>query len=176
MFKLYLIGSKQINKFYIGTTDIELSDQLKKYKINYNQYKENQLVDFLPYMHILQYADAYIHLIEKNDDKLRLDWREIELLKANYNNVVNTYIPKKVSAQYFYYSNKEVKKIRAAKYYEMHKDIIQQQTKEYRNNNKQQIKEQKQKIITCACGCKIAHGGKAKHMRTQKHKTKMMSV
>jgi len=53
---------------------------------------------------------------------------------------------------------------------------IKEYNKIYRSENKERIKEYTSKQIICECGCLILVQHKARHMRTNKHKAKLIEI
>ena len=114
--KIYSIRSHQTEKIYIGSTTQSLSQRFSNHKELTCSSRE-----------IMQFADAYIELIEMFPcaNKIELQGREGQLIRTM--DCVNKQIPGRTSAEY-HVDNKE---------------HLNEQAKQYREDNKETINEQK---------------------------------
>ena len=67
--------------------------------------------------------------------------------------------------------NKEVLKEKNKEYSDKNRDIIRKRTKEYRDKNKEVLKEKNKEKINCECGSTFRRDKKARHLRSNKHKS-----
>ena len=125
--KIYSIRSHQTKKIYIGSTTQSLSQRFSNHKELTCSSRE-----------IMQFADAYIELIEMFPcaNKIELQGREGEIIRTR--DCVNKAIPGRTQAE----SKKQ--------YYDTHKEERNQDDKQYRHTHKN--------IRICSCGGKYNDG------------------
>lgn len=199
--KIYAIRSYQTEEIYIGSTCDTLSKRFYSHKIKFKQF-QNGKANYITSFKMLEYADAYIELLENCpcNDKNELTRREGELIRVNAY-CVNKNIAGRTIKQY-YQDNAEVIKAKTKQYYQAniehikdyHKQYqqvnvekIKEQTKQYYQANAEKIKERtkqyrqdnadkiKQKH-DCPCGGKYTTSGKSTHLKTKKHQKYLETV
>jgi len=158
--KIYLIKFKNDPSLvYIGSTKSPLNERFNKHK----NYKGISLYKYIDDNHDGNWDDWYIELYENYPclNKKELDRREGEITLKFKNDSSYNCINENIAGR----TKKE--------YYQDNKEIIKEYKKEYRENNKEKInekhKEYNKQKITCNCGSIIRIGGKARHLKTQKH-------
>ena len=138
--KIYRLGSNQIEKYYIGSTCMELNERLWAHKSSYNTFikggKKTSAHE------ILKYPDAYIELIElfpcETNEQLLL--QEGEYIKLNKDDIVNLVIAGST------FDEKAVKlsvQTRHKKWYDLHKADILERKKIYRDTNNVELNEKR---------------------------------
>ena len=106
--KIYTIRSPQSEKYYIGSTCLELYKRLWKHRYNKKKYDSGDNKYKLTSFDILQYDDHYIELLEeyKCENKKQLEKREGELIRQHIDNCINRKIEGRTHKQH-YEDNKE---------------------------------------------------------------------
>jgi len=134
--KIYAIRSHQTEQIYIGSTTQPLTKRLNAHKAKNCNSKL-----------ILQYADAYIELIENFpcNSREELNKKEGEHIRAN--NCVNKLIAGRTQKEYLE-DNKEVLKEKTKKYREENNELLKEKAKKYRDQNKEKMKEYNKKYKT----------------------------
>ena len=149
--KIYSIRSHQTDKIYIGSTTQSLSQRFSNHKFMTCSSRE-----------IMQFADAYIELIEMFPcvNKIQLQGREGELIRT------------------MDCVNKQMKRTRAEinkQYYDDNREkLLEQQKQNYEDNKeeKKQYFQNKKNIRICSCGGKYNDGSTSdrnKHYGTKHH-------
>ena len=139
--KIYSIRSHQTEKIYIGSTTQSLSQRFSNHKSLDCSSRE-----------IMQFADAYIELIEMFPcaNKIQLHRREGELIRTT--ECVNKKTPGRTRAE----TNKQYK--------QTHKEEIKQSRKQYKQTHKN--------MRTCSCGVEYNDGRtdhRDRHYNTKHH-------
>ena len=152
--KIYSIRSHQCDKYYIGSTCLDLYKRLYFHRSNYKRYLKNEH-HYMSSSEILKYDDHYIELIEDFPckSKRELEKREGQLQRQYKNDIVNHYYAhntfeqkKEYHKEYnkeYYECNKEQIVEQVKKYYESNKEQILEKQKQYSEANKEKITEQK---------------------------------
>lgn len=150
--KIYSIRSHQCDKYYIGSTCLDLYKRLFNHRHKYKSHL-NDKYNYVSSFEILKYDDHYIELIEDYPckSKRELEKREGQLQRQYKNDIVNHYYahntPQQLAEhkkQYFikhYEINKEQLIEYQKQHYEANKEQIAEQRKQYREANKEQILE-----------------------------------
>ena len=169
--KIYQIVDYTNDNVYIGSTcEITLAKRLAKHVGDYKRYL-NGKGNYITSYKVLENGNYDILLIENFacESKDELHKREGFHIK-NALNCINKRIEGRTDAQYRQ-DNKKIILEKAKQYYDEKKEIISEQRKQYYEDHKKEIKEyQKQKTI-CVCGSETTIYQKARHERTQKHKS-----
>ena len=160
--KIYTIRSHQCDKYYIGSSCLPLHKRLYYHKQHYNKWLDNKH-NYITSYEILKYDDVYIELLEefKCNNKMELLKREGELIRLNYNNIVNKNKP-----------NRTIEDTRETgrNYTNRNKDKI----KKYREDNKEKIKAlstfHNLKKYKCEiCNIEMRDHNKYNHFKSQTH-------
>src|SRR3989338_9051485 len=119
--KIYVIRSNQTDNVYIGSTCKSLCARFRCHRSNYKLYREGKYGNCSSFS-VVEYADAYIELIEKYpcQSKKQLLIREGEIIRKTENSV-NKYVAGRTSAER-YQENRERIKSQHRDYYERNKD------------------------------------------------------
>ena len=135
--KIYSIRSPQTDKYYIGSTCLELCKRLYSHRKNYEYNVRNKRTYTTSY-EIIKYEDHYIELIELYPctTKAELLKREGELQRLHKDDIVNNNIAGRGRAEY-----KEEHKEETKTYNKQHYQDIKVYHKEYRETHKDKIKE-----------------------------------
>lgn len=193
--KIYTIRSNQTDKFYLGSTCLELYKRLYSHRANYKAYQKDNNKNYITSFKILQYEDHYIELLEEFpcNNKMELEKREGELIRQHLDNLVNKNINRRTFKEYKE-DNKNKIKEQNKKYRQDNKDKInkkikqwietnKEKLKQYREDNKDKIKqyqkdnknkikinrEKRNILIICECGSKIKKEENKNHLKTKKH-------
>jgi hypothetical protein len=157
--KIYTIRSFKTDKFYIGSSCLELCKRLYKHRSNYKDYQRNNK-RYITSFEILKYDDHYIELLEeyKCQNKMELEKREGELIRLHKDNIVNKIVIGRTMKEWKKNNKEHIQeynKIKCKEYYQQNKDIL---------------KEKQTIVIKCKCGREIQKTGKARHERGIIHK------
>lgn len=150
--KIYSIRSHQTDKYYIGSTCLELCRRLFSHRSDYKNYL-NDKNKYVSSFEILKYNDHYIELIENYTCKTKreLEKREGELQRQYKNEIVNNRNAHRIHEQILenkkqYYEANRVKILKnRKKYNESNKEKISEYHKQYYEANKEKIVEQQKK-------------------------------
>ena len=155
--KIYTIRSYQTDKIYIGSTTQTLTRRLSKHKSNFKRWKNGGKDNYVSSFELFKYADVYIELLElcPCDTKIELCKREGELIREI--DCINKNVAGRTMNEY-----------RAD-----NKEKLKEQTKEWRENNKDKIKDRESIKYDCECGGKYTCASKARHLKTNKHLSKI---
>ena len=169
--KIYQIIDYTNDNVYIGSTcEKTLARRLANHVNGYKAYL-NGAKKYMSSFKILENDNYEVLLVEAYacESKDQLHKREGFYIR-NTPKCINKCIMGRTRKQY----NQDNKKIileKAKQYYDEKKEIISEQRKQYYEDHKKEIKEyQKQKTI-CVCGSETTIYQKARHERTQKHKS-----
>jgi hypothetical protein len=149
--KIYSIRSPQCEKYYIGSTCLDLCKRLYIHRKNYKTFLNGYKCDKITSFEILQYDDHYIELIQDYpcNSKRELEKREGQLQRYYKNDIVNNYYAhlspeqKKENDKKRYEENKKQILERQKQYNESNKEKVAEQRKQYYEANKEQIAEYK---------------------------------
>ena len=165
--KIYSIRSHQTKKIYIGSTTQSLSQRFSNHKFMTCSSRE-----------IMQFADAYIELIEMFPcaNKIQLQGREGEIIRTR--DCVNKNIAGRTRAE----SKKQYRKDHkveinqySKKYYHTHPEEMAEKDRQYYETHKDQKKqysESKKNIRKCSCGVEYNDGNtnhRNQHYGTKHH-------
>lgn len=150
--KIYSIRSHQTDKYYIGSSCVDLCKRLFVHRSNYKRYLKNEH-HYVTSYEILKYDDHYIELIEDFPCKTKreLEKREGELQRQYKNDIVNNNYahrtPEQKAEYYKQYDNehKEQKSDRHKNNYKKNKEKLLEYQKKYRETNKEKRLEQQKK-------------------------------
>jgi hypothetical protein len=142
--KIYSIRSHQIDKYYIGSTCLELCRRLFSHRSHYKTFL-NDKNKYVYSFEILKYDDHYIELIEDYPCKTKreLEKREGELQRQYKNDIVNnnyayTTPEQTLEKQKQYY---QVNKKQTLEYQKEYNEVNKENYKQYRDANKKKISE-----------------------------------
>ena len=155
--KIYVLRSHQTDDIYIGSTTSLLSKRLYGHKSNFKRWKNGGKDNYVSSFELIKYDDCYIELLEKYscDTKMELCRREGELIREM--ECVNKNV-----------AGRTINEYRAD-----NKEKLKEQTKEWRENNKDKIKDRESIKYDCYCGGKYTSPSKARHLKSQKHLSKI---
>ena len=141
--KIYSIRSPQTDKYYIGSTCLELCKRLYKHRIGYKGYM-NGKGNYMSSFDIIKLEDHYIELIEifPCTTKAELEKREGELQRLHKADTVNRTIAGRGRAEH-YQDNKVAIYEKQKQYNKDNKAAITEYSKQYNKDNKVAISEQK---------------------------------
>ena len=66
-------------------------------------------------------------------------------------------------------NNKEIIAEKSKTYYQNNKEQLQENIKKYKEENKEKLKEERNKKITCECGCVVSKCCLTRHKKSKKH-------
>jgi len=173
--KVYSIVCNITKEQYVGSTILTLEERLRKHKINYNKWLQDNNNSYTSSFQILERGDYEIILLENcpcnNNEELRMKEREWFDKVPNVN-IIRPFITEEEKKEQIKENNKE--------YYEQHKEEQKEYCKEWRNQHKEQIKEFNKKYkeqikerntqpFICECGSIPQYRNKTYHFKTQKH-------
>ena len=129
--KIYTIRSFQTDKYYIGSTCLQLHKRFYQHKQSYKSYQNNKH-HFVTSFEIVKYDDCYIELLEeyKCENKNQLTKREGELIREYKNECVNKFIPTRTHKEY-----RDEHKEQRKQYRDEHKEQTKQYNKQYNKLN-----------------------------------------
>ena len=114
--------------------------------------------------HILQKQKEYR---EKNSEKIRE-------FKKKYNNENKEKI--KEQSNIYYQEHKEEIKAKTKQYVEENNEKVKEYKDSWYQLNKEKILEKQKQSFMCECGSEVRCGGKAEHLRSNKHKIYISSL
>ena len=146
--KIYSIRSHQTDKYYIGSTCLELCKRLYCHRQTYKMHLNDKYAYMSSY-EILKYDDHYIEVIEDYPCKTKreLEKREGELQRQYKNDIVNNNYAHSTPEQFsekqkqYYNENKEKKLEYQKQYDEANKEKRLEQAKQYYEENKEKKKQ-----------------------------------
>ena len=160
--KIYTIRSHMTDKYYIGSSCLPLHKRLYHHKQHYNKWLDNKH-NYITSYEILKYDDVYIELLEefKCNNKMELQKREGELIRLNYDNIVNKNRPNRTIDE---------KRETNRNCTNRNKD----KRKQYKDNNKEKIKALSMfhnlKKYRCEiCNVEMINTSKYYHFKSQNH-------
>ena len=180
--KIYCIRSHQTNDIYIGSTTQPLSVRMAGHRRKCKHWKEGK-GHYVTSFGLLQYDDCYIELIEEypSNSKMELERREGELIREM--DCVNKIVVGRTIQEWKednrekllqgkredYQRNKERYNKRSKEDYHKNREKYRQLKKEWYEKNKEKIRQQRNKKVTCECGCTYTLSNKRQHERSKKH-------
>jgi hypothetical protein len=114
--------------------------------------------------HILQKQKEYR---EKNSEKIRE-------FKKKYNNENKEKI--KEQSNIYYQEHKEEIKLKTKQYVKENNEKVKEYKDSWYKQNKEKILEKQKQTFMCECGSEVRCGGKAEHLRSNKHKIYISSL
>lgn len=160
--KVYKITSEHTDKFYVGSTTSTLEQRLDQHVRAFVGYL-NGTFHLISSFDIIARGDYQITLLEEVNCNTRyeLDLREKHYIHMYRDQVVNKKIPGQTEDEL-----KEYKQ----EYYQKNKAMLDERSQEYYHNNKERLKAHKNQQVQCGCGGKFTLAGKARHMKSKKHR------
>jgi hypothetical protein len=137
--KIYAIRSSQTDKYYIGSTCLDLCKRLYSHKRDLRYFMNgNEKHRISSSHHIIKHDDCYIELIENYpcNSKAELEKREGEIQREKKEEIVNVRVSGRSSLQH-YHENKDKRKI----YYNDNIDKINDIKKKYTELHYDELKE-----------------------------------
>ena len=137
--KIYAIRSHQTEQIYIGSTTQPLTKRFSTHKKATGKKTCSSKL-------ILQYADAYIELIETYscENRDQLNKREGEHIRAN--NCVNKNMAGRTKKKYEN-DNPEIIRKKFKKWYEQNKEKIKEKNKKYKTENAEILKQKRKEYL-----------------------------
>ena len=147
--KIYSIRSPQTDKYYIGSTCLELCKRLYSHRKQYKSYVKGAQ-NYISSYELIKLEDHYIELIElcPCTTKGELLKREGELQRLHRADTVNSNIAGRGQAEYNE-DNKVAISEKQKQHYLTHKDTISERMKQYNKINRESINE-KQRVARLA--------------------------
>lgn len=173
--KIYQIIDYTNENVYIGSTcEPTLARRLAGHVSNYKAYLNGDKKYVSSYK-IIENNNYDIQLIEAFpcDTRDELHKREGYYIK-NTPNCVNKMIAgrtKKDSNKQYYEDNKEIICEKKKQYRQDNNQKINERKRQHYNDNKDKINEQRKQPMICICGSEIQKVEKARHEKSQKHKS-----
>ena len=151
--KIYKLWSPHGNEIYIGSTINTLAKRLDQHKKTYIKYSSKYLFE--------NYDDVRIELIEEYpcNNKMELNKKEGEHIRNN--ECLNKYVAGRTQKEYR----------------EDNKEYLNKKNQENKKlpHNKEKIKDYKEVIITCECGCELRRDTLNRHKKSNKHLNRILS-
>ena len=147
--KIYkIINDEMPGKVYYGSTCNTFAKRLKQHKCDNCTSKV-----------LFEYGKPQMILVEKYpcNDKMELTQRERFYIENN--ECINKHIPGRTKSEY----------------YLDHIDYFKNRNKKYREVNKEKILLQKKQKFNCNCGGKYTYSSKARHLKSKKHQSFIIS-
>jgi hypothetical protein len=200
--RVYKLESSNGLVYYGSTTQKVLSQRLAKHKSEVNN-TSKRCRSHLLFTEGDTVTITLVENVENCKDKYELQARERWYIENN--DCVNKTIPNRTSKEWRE-ENKESIMANAKEYYQLNREELLEKRKEYREanrekcnevcrewhkkNREQQNKKQREyyeankdkakawasEMIKCECGCEVARGGLPRHLKSQKHKNKMLEL
>jgi hypothetical protein len=169
--KIYKITSEHTPNVYIGSTIRTLKERLKDHKKDYNRYLKDNNNNYCSSFELIKQPTYEIVLIEEVnvETQTELVKKEGEYIK-NTDNCVNKCVAGRSQKEYEK-DNAEHRSELGKERYKKNKDAQKLKTKEYYKNNKEALSLKKKEKIVCECSGNYTRVGKAKHLKTEKHKS-----
>lgn len=150
--KIYSIRSHQTDKYYIGSSCVDLCKRLYCHRLQYKNFLNDKNA-YVSSFEIIKYDDHYIEVIEDFpcNSKRELEKREGELQRQYKNDIVNHVYAHNTPEQYKeyhkQYNDKHKKQIAeyCKQYNDEHKEQLAEYSKQYRDANKKKISERMKK-------------------------------
>ena len=174
--KIYKIWSPSTDQIYIGSTTKQyLSQRLTGHVIDYKRW-QNGKHNYVTSFELVKLEDHVIDLVEafpcKSKDELHA--REGHFIRLFKDIIVNKLVAGRTKKEYneeYNVVNKDKISKKQKEHYQANKQSKLEKVKQYHQANKQSILETQKQPYHCACGRTIQITEKARHERTQKHKS-----
>lgn len=167
--KIYTIRSHQTDKYYIGSTCLELYKRLWKHRDCYKRFQKGG-VKYISSFEIIKFDDHYIELLEnfKCETKNELERKEGEFIRKYKDEVVNMVVAGRTIEEWRA-DNKDKIKIQMKVYRDNNKDKIHKVWKQNYEKNKEIILEKMKEKFICDCGSEFRKKDKSRHNKSIKH-------
>jgi len=176
--KIYILKSKQTERFYIGSTIAPLIIRLRKHKCDLKRYEVGKSKKYMTSNEILKFEDVEIKILYEfpcSSKKIleREEGRCIIRHRIDFPNLcVNNMTPGQTDKEYYEKRKLDPEFLINRRLY----------NKKYRKENKGTIKERRGPTINCPCGgtydkyCKKVHEKSKKHLFFLEHGKKSEDV
>lgn len=161
--KIYKIKSKQSEKYYIGSTTLDLEERLKQHKHDYKRIIEGKRKRNITSTELTKYNDCYIKLIKlfPCGSKKELEKEEGRLQKKYKNMIVNQMVA-------------------GGKTKEEQKEYLKQWKLDnhdrYLQKNLESVERRRNIITQCPCGSNIQKSRLYAHNKTDKHQQYLKNI
>jgi hypothetical protein len=203
--KIYKVWTLLGTEIYIGSSAETLDIRMSKHRKDYKRWKAGKYNKITVFDIFDKYGfeNCKIELIEKFPckDKPELEAREGFFQRLSRDTMVNKIIVGRTRAEYnidnaealrksrhqyytdnaeasrqYYIDNKDQIKTSKRQYRVENADRLCAASRQYYSDNADALNKKRSEKITCACGCIINHGGKARHLKSIIHQKLMEST